>query len=53
MNTFALIAYSAIRAIFDLESEVVLMNLKLLKLLRNCRQFLRTLILFVCITVVS
>jgi len=38
MTTFALIAYSAIRAIFDLESEVFLMNLKLLKLLsKNAR----------------
>lgn len=38
MTTFALIAYSAIRAIFDLESEEFLMNLKLLKLLsKNAR----------------
>lgn len=38
MTTFALIAYSAIRVIFDLESEVFLMNLKLLKLLsKNAR----------------
>ena len=38
MTTFALIAYSAIRAIFDLESEELPMNLKLLKLLsKNAR----------------
>ena len=38
MTTFALIAYSAIRAIFDLESEESPMNLKLLKLLsKNAR----------------